>query len=454
MSKGKNELGDIWQTASPPGTDIIADKEPAPISLEEKTNPISAPSIQQPILSAQAIENASLPEKIETKEQMNSLDNRIEQSITGKNTTVQRLMEAAKRGQTGGHPAVIAAKKTLLASVAQSTQPIQQVPSPQSVQFSQSVQPMQPIQSDATMPGSEGQNDNSQLISQSHSGWYAVYDTKSTSSSPGMSEKHDEQAPFASEVAPPSPSIKEPDMVSSSTAMPKPKVSQPSSISSSVLRDMQAAAREPVKQTAPQSDKVEDEKIYTKQKYRNTLSRLQAPAKANRFDNLLVTTRARAAALQADVSKPPLDLWRLAIAIVTAACLLASVYVVYAALTVPIPPVTSVETLMVSGNYEQVMDILEGKSLSTPLTRKEKDQLNYVYLAMAKSYYAKGKQDKALSLLTKVDLQSPYAMEANQLKDIILQSKKAVLPKYSFDWFETFAVSSKRYIIKIFFVVY
>ena len=169
------------------------------------------------------------------------------------------------------------------------------------------------------------------------------------------------------------------------------------------------------------SEPVHNSEFYIKQRYRNTLSRLEGHSKAKQADNSLISTRARAAALKAETVRPPLNLWRFAIAIITIAFLLASGYVVYSALSIPIPPITSVELLLTSANYGQVIDILEGKKLSDPLDQLERDQLSSAYLGMAKQNLSK-KPDIVLSYLNKIDPKSPAAVEANELKSRIKQT--------------------------------
>ena len=179
----------------------------------------------------------------------------------------------------------------------------------------------------------------------------------------------------------------------------------------------------------PEADKDEESGFFIKQKYRSTFSRIRGQQKPNRFDNSLVTTRARAASLKADTTKPPINLWHYAVGIVVAAALLACAYICYEALTVPMPPVTSIELLFKAGNYQQVIDILEGKSLSAPLETDEIDQLSASYLNLAKVELANDRPDEALTLLNKVASKSLSAMEAKQLKPTITPSKNFKLPK-------------------------
>jgi hypothetical protein len=173
-------------------------------------------------------------------------------------------------------------------------------------------------------------------------------------------------------------------------------------------------------------DNATESEFYIKQKYHNTISRLEGFNKKRRADNSLISTRARAAALKAESDRPPLNLWHFAITIIISASLLASAYVVYSALILPLPTeVVSIQTLLEIGNYEQIIDILEGKKLSEPLSDAENKQLNTAYLNMAKQSIAKNNANQAMSFLSKIDPKSPLAAQAVTIKaNLAAQNKK------------------------------
>jgi len=187
---------------------------------------------------------------------------------------------------------------------------------------------------------------------------------------------------------------------------------------------LRSKAKELLTSTRNGIDNAQNEGFYIKQKYRNTLPQIEGWKKARRADNSLVSTRVRAAALKADAIRGPINLWFFALTIVISACLLACAYIVYSALVAPIPPVTSLEVLLSSGKYEQVIDILEGKRLSEPLTELEWDKLNETYLHLAKQNLDQNRPDRALSFLSKIDPKSSAAVEGNALRARITKNKK------------------------------
>jgi len=445
---------DIWKPESPINKDISPKEKSVSssekINMEATANNIQSlsplPMPEAVIMSGNIETGIAEPSQSSTREcpddQKPLSESKSEQSLTSKNRTIERLMEAAKKGQSTSRPLKIPPTKSEMP-----------VPPMQSIRGQQTSEPTpalnaipslevaQPTtkQPDGMIPRSELHKNINQSGSATPSGWYPISDEKPVSSignsniptSPILASNFATPTPQSSSIPQSSSSLS--DSLSSLTSgklsgqynqphilaePPIPAVANKISAHSGV-----ADLKSELKYT-PVSEKTEGAEIYIKQKYRSTLSRLRVKQKSNRFDNSLITTRARAAALKADTAKPPVNLWHIAIVVVVCACLLASAYVVYSALTVPVAPVTSIETLLASGNYQQVMDILEGKSLSMPLDDKEKDQLNYAYLALAKSYLAKAKPDQALSFLVKINPSSSEATEANKIKEGILQQKK------------------------------
>ncbi len=437
-------------TSEMPKTQVLEEKDP---SLAVQPNPPQPSEVSQPTALS---------------------DNKADQSLTGRNRTIERLMEAAKRGQgqTGAH-SILPTKPIISPKEAPSMQPIPLAQMPQSPQLNampssaplmQSISNINPLKTFDKAVNNIEHISTKKAVSPTASGWFSICDEStapatnanvppaSTSLSiPTDLPSNSVQGMSASALSqnilfqrdlsqPPLPSNASlqslPPLAESTRRHTQPDADQPQILSSLIRSGPQSNLQEvkPQHTAVPPSNDVDEQGIYVKQRYRNTISRITSSRlserpKVNRFDNSLVTTRARAAALKSDSTRPPINLWRIAIIIVASACLLASAYIVYSTLSVPIPPVSSIDTLIASGNHQQVVDILEGKSLSAALTQEEKDQLNYSYLALAKIALSKNKSDQSLEYLSKIDRTSPSAVQANQIRNSILQTKKDMQEK-------------------------